>query len=249
MFINTSSLFVFELLSSLPVEDKWTEYISVCGLRTHAQLSGSLVTELIYVHSKTLVADDRCYIIGESRWVTFYLFHPPFSYAAWIVFKLQLKLKCIFNTFNCSFTSSWLKKHWLHKGQEIMKSTVWLTMYLMYWQTLSTQIGVSCCDFWCDDWCLNDGRCMPYVFQAQPTLTTEACWATGTARWQYLWKMKSECHPSWEGRSTRQDHLHWLCAKSVSGLEIIQHNCTQLLICFLNTNTHTKQSRVTNIKY
>lgn len=56
----------FDLLSPLPVEDKWTEYITVCGLRTHAQLSGSLVTELIYVHSKTLVADDRCYIIGES---------------------------------------------------------------------------------------------------------------------------------------------------------------------------------------
>lgn len=53
-------------MSPLPVEEKWTEYITVCGLRTHAQLSGSLVTELIYVHSKTLIADDRCYIIGES---------------------------------------------------------------------------------------------------------------------------------------------------------------------------------------
>uniref|UniRef100_H2UXH5 Phospholipase n=1 Tax=Takifugu rubripes TaxID=31033 RepID=H2UXH5_TAKRU len=49
------------------VEDKWTEYITVCGLRTHAQLSGSLVTELIYVHSKTLIADDRCYIIGSAN--------------------------------------------------------------------------------------------------------------------------------------------------------------------------------------
>uniref|UniRef100_A0A674MCJ8 phospholipase D n=1 Tax=Takifugu rubripes TaxID=31033 RepID=A0A674MCJ8_TAKRU len=43
------------------------EYITVCGLRTHAQLSGSLVTELIYVHSKTLIADDRCYIIGSAN--------------------------------------------------------------------------------------------------------------------------------------------------------------------------------------
>ena len=49
-----------------PVEDKWMEYITVCGLRTHSQLGQSLVTELIYVHSKTLIADDRCYIIGES---------------------------------------------------------------------------------------------------------------------------------------------------------------------------------------
>uniref|UniRef100_A0A8D3CEE1 Phospholipase n=1 Tax=Scophthalmus maximus TaxID=52904 RepID=A0A8D3CEE1_SCOMX len=49
------------------VEDKWTEYITVCGLRTHSKLSQSLVTELIYVHSKTLIADDRCYIIGSAN--------------------------------------------------------------------------------------------------------------------------------------------------------------------------------------
>lgn len=48
------------------MEDKWSEYISFCGLRTHSQLGPSLVTELIYVHSKTLIADDRRYIIGES---------------------------------------------------------------------------------------------------------------------------------------------------------------------------------------
>ncbi|XP_022618041.1 phospholipase D2-like [Seriola dumerili] len=49
------------------VEDKWTEYITLCGLRTHSQLSQSLITELIYVHSKTLIADDRCYIIGSAN--------------------------------------------------------------------------------------------------------------------------------------------------------------------------------------
>lgn len=49
-----------------PVEDQWSEYITLCGLRTHSQLSQSVVTELIYVHSKTLIADDRRYIIGES---------------------------------------------------------------------------------------------------------------------------------------------------------------------------------------
>lgn len=49
-----------------PVEDLWTEYITLCGLRKHSLLSQSLVTELIYVHSKTLIADDRCYIIGAS---------------------------------------------------------------------------------------------------------------------------------------------------------------------------------------
>uniref|UniRef100_A0A3P8PR80 Phospholipase n=1 Tax=Astatotilapia calliptera TaxID=8154 RepID=A0A3P8PR80_ASTCA len=49
------------------IQDQWTEYITLCGLRTHAQLSESPVTELIYVHSKTLIADDRCYIIGSAN--------------------------------------------------------------------------------------------------------------------------------------------------------------------------------------
>ncbi len=40
-------------------------YISICGLRTHAELEGRLVTELIYVHSKLLIADDNTVIIGE----------------------------------------------------------------------------------------------------------------------------------------------------------------------------------------
>uniref|UniRef100_A0A665WG34 Phospholipase n=1 Tax=Echeneis naucrates TaxID=173247 RepID=A0A665WG34_ECHNA len=48
-------------------EFPWTEYITLCGLRTHSELSQSLVTELIYVHSKTLIADDRCYIIGSAN--------------------------------------------------------------------------------------------------------------------------------------------------------------------------------------
>ncbi|CAB1352613.1 unnamed protein product [Coregonus sp. 'balchen'] len=50
-----------------PVEDQWSEYITLCGLRTHSQLSQSLVTELIYVHSKTLIADDCRYIIGSAN--------------------------------------------------------------------------------------------------------------------------------------------------------------------------------------
>nr|XP_057943877.1 phospholipase D1 isoform X2 [Doryrhamphus excisus] len=49
------------------LEDRWTEYFTVCGLRTKSELSQSLVTELIYVHSKTLIADDRCYIIGSAN--------------------------------------------------------------------------------------------------------------------------------------------------------------------------------------
>uniref|UniRef100_A0A8C0X266 Phospholipase n=1 Tax=Castor canadensis TaxID=51338 RepID=A0A8C0X266_CASCN len=43
--------------------NQWINYISFCGLRTHAELEGNLVTELIYVHSKLLIADDNTVII------------------------------------------------------------------------------------------------------------------------------------------------------------------------------------------
>lgn len=49
-----------------PVDDQWMNYISFAGLRTHAELEGRLVTELIYVHSKMLIADDNTVIIGQS---------------------------------------------------------------------------------------------------------------------------------------------------------------------------------------
>uniref|UniRef100_A0A673MGI1 Phospholipase n=1 Tax=Sinocyclocheilus rhinocerous TaxID=307959 RepID=A0A673MGI1_9TELE len=49
------------------VDDQWMNYISICGLRTHAELEGRLVTELIYVHSKLLIADDSTVIIGSAN--------------------------------------------------------------------------------------------------------------------------------------------------------------------------------------
>uniref|UniRef100_A0A8D3D819 Phospholipase n=1 Tax=Scophthalmus maximus TaxID=52904 RepID=A0A8D3D819_SCOMX len=49
------------------VGDQWMNYISIAGLRTHAELEGKLVTELIYVHSKMLVADDNTVIIGSAN--------------------------------------------------------------------------------------------------------------------------------------------------------------------------------------
>lgn len=51
--------------SRSPVQDEWTQYISLCGVRTRAELGHTPITELIYVHSKALIADDRRYIIGE----------------------------------------------------------------------------------------------------------------------------------------------------------------------------------------
>uniref|UniRef100_A0A8B9F5P0 phospholipase D n=1 Tax=Amazona collaria TaxID=241587 RepID=A0A8B9F5P0_9PSIT len=49
------------------VGDKWINYVSFCGLRTYAELEGRLVTELIYVHSKLLIADDNTVIIGSAN--------------------------------------------------------------------------------------------------------------------------------------------------------------------------------------
>ncbi|XP_055738046.1 phospholipase D1-like isoform X1 [Salvelinus fontinalis] len=49
------------------MDDQWMNYISFCGLRTHAELEGRLVTELVYVHSKMLIADDNTVIIGSAN--------------------------------------------------------------------------------------------------------------------------------------------------------------------------------------
>uniref|UniRef100_A0A8D0HBB4 Phospholipase n=1 Tax=Sphenodon punctatus TaxID=8508 RepID=A0A8D0HBB4_SPHPU len=57
------------ILGQLKAEigDQWINYISFCGLRNHAELEGKLVTELIYVHSKLLIADDNTVIIGSAN--------------------------------------------------------------------------------------------------------------------------------------------------------------------------------------
>lgn len=57
------------ILGQLKAEigNQWINYISFCGLRTHAALEGNLVTELIYVHSKLLIADDNTVIIGSAN--------------------------------------------------------------------------------------------------------------------------------------------------------------------------------------
>ncbi|XP_029071381.1 phospholipase D1 isoform X5 [Monodon monoceros] len=57
------------ILGQLKAElgNQWINYISFCGLRTHAELEGNLVTELVYVHSKLLIADDNAVIIGSAN--------------------------------------------------------------------------------------------------------------------------------------------------------------------------------------
>ncbi|XP_070609740.1 phospholipase D1 isoform X2 [Erythrolamprus reginae] len=57
------------ILGQLKAEigDQWINYISFCGLRNYAELEGKLITELIYVHSKLLIADDNTVIIGSAN--------------------------------------------------------------------------------------------------------------------------------------------------------------------------------------
>ena len=44
-----------------------SEYLSFCSLRTHAELSDTPVTELIYIHSKLLIVDDKIVICGSAN--------------------------------------------------------------------------------------------------------------------------------------------------------------------------------------
>uniref|UniRef100_A0A8C5HWK9 Phospholipase n=1 Tax=Gouania willdenowi TaxID=441366 RepID=A0A8C5HWK9_GOUWI len=59
----------YSIISQLKreMDDHWMNYISFAGLRTHTELEGRLVTELIYVHSKMLIADDNTVIIGSAN--------------------------------------------------------------------------------------------------------------------------------------------------------------------------------------
>uniref|UniRef100_A0A914Z7J7 Phospholipase n=1 Tax=Panagrolaimus superbus TaxID=310955 RepID=A0A914Z7J7_9BILA len=57
---------LLECLKQAGVEDPW-KYISITGLRTHDELVGKLVTELIYVHCKLMIVDDLHTIIGSAN--------------------------------------------------------------------------------------------------------------------------------------------------------------------------------------
>jgi len=47
--------------------DKPQNYISFHSLRNHSFLNNTPITELIYVHSKLLIADDRVVICGSAN--------------------------------------------------------------------------------------------------------------------------------------------------------------------------------------
>jgi phospholipase D1/2 len=48
-------------------QDALKHYISVYGLRTHGEIGGKPASEIVYVHSKLLVVDDRITIIGSAN--------------------------------------------------------------------------------------------------------------------------------------------------------------------------------------
>ncbi|KAK9753640.1 PX domain [Popillia japonica] len=53
-------------LKDAGIEDP-TQYISFYGLRNHSKLNGEPITELVYVHSKLMIVDDKTVICGSAN--------------------------------------------------------------------------------------------------------------------------------------------------------------------------------------
>ncbi|WP_158412975.1 phospholipase D-like domain-containing protein [Holophaga foetida] len=49
------------------VGDEWRRYLTLLNLRNWGMIGGRPVTEQVYVHSKTLIADDRVAIVGSAN--------------------------------------------------------------------------------------------------------------------------------------------------------------------------------------
>ncbi|CAG9791774.1 unnamed protein product [Diatraea saccharalis] len=64
--ISRSREAILTRLYEAGVEDP-SEYITFHGLRTHSVLEGEPVTELVYVHSKLLIADDKTILCGSAN--------------------------------------------------------------------------------------------------------------------------------------------------------------------------------------
>jgi phospholipase D1/2 len=55
------------LLKRLSHIENVGEYIQFYGLRTHDMLGGRPVTEIVYVHSKLIIVDDKIALIGSAN--------------------------------------------------------------------------------------------------------------------------------------------------------------------------------------
>lgn len=58
---------LLEMLSKDQEIDDPTKYISFYGLRNHCIMDGKPVTEIIYVHSKLMIVDDKYVIMGSAN--------------------------------------------------------------------------------------------------------------------------------------------------------------------------------------
>ena len=57
---------IIEQLSSI-MGEKWRDYIGFYSLRGHGLVNGEPKTELIYIHSKLMIVDDRTVILGSAN--------------------------------------------------------------------------------------------------------------------------------------------------------------------------------------
>lgn len=57
---------ILNRLRDAGIEDP-SNYITFCGLRNHSTLNSEPITELIYVHSKLMIVDDKIVICGSAN--------------------------------------------------------------------------------------------------------------------------------------------------------------------------------------
>ncbi|XP_045604222.1 phospholipase D1 isoform X2 [Procambarus clarkii] len=66
MSISRGKSSVIHCLKERGVTD-WERYVSFCSLRTHENLGDHPVSELVYIHSKLMIVDDRFVIAGSAN--------------------------------------------------------------------------------------------------------------------------------------------------------------------------------------
>lgn len=66
LFYNRGKDAILNQLIEAGIDDP-SEYITFHGLRTHSMLNGTMITELIYVHSKLIIIDDNTVICGSAN--------------------------------------------------------------------------------------------------------------------------------------------------------------------------------------
>lgn len=64
--ISRGKFAIINRLKEYGIEDT-SKYINFYGLRTHSLLNNEPITELIYVHSKLMIVDDRTVICGSAN--------------------------------------------------------------------------------------------------------------------------------------------------------------------------------------